>query len=229
MKTVRGLCFHGFGASSVDMQALTEVVSQKCARHVEIEWALPNAPYDVQSLTAMPNSYAWFPDIDECAKITTPLFWNTLEHRHFLSLDKAVHELVHSYALMHESRPLLLMGFSQGTMVATQLALELLKSASPVFCLALFSGALVARTQWEKLRDEILPVRGSHTLPAVFVAHGSNDDTIEVSRGISLYEFWRDVCKDTQQKPVYHEDESQHEISAEALSHFCDFLIQCVS
>ena len=189
------IALHGFGANAMDLLAL--------------------APYlaDGQFLVLCPQGavevplgpmigYGWFPLTMGAPPDPAAFAAGVDVARSFV--DAAVRR----YPV--DPNKLIVLGFSQGGVIAYALAL-----AQP----ERFAG-LVALSSWLPAPlVETLPPREWQRLPA-FVQHGTHDDLIDVARGRESVEHLRRL-----QVPVtYREYEMGHEINADSLAALSDWL-----
>ncbi len=148
---------HGVGADGYDLINLADEISQSLPNAVFLS---PNAPFPYDEF---PSGYQWFSlrDRSETAlsleiKKTLPIL------KHYIDENLAKYKLTY--------QDLVLIGFSQGTMMALQLAPRL-----PEKCFAVigFSGALVNP---ELLRTETI------SKPSIFLSHGDEDQVVPLTQ-----------------------------------------------
>ncbi len=98
------------------------------------------------------------------------------------ALRRQFNEFIAQTTAIHGEVPLILVGFSQGGMLATDLVL--MGGLRPVL-LALLSSSRIAHAQWQERREVI---RG---MP-VLVSHGRNDADLPLATGERLRDFFRE-------------------------------------
>lgn len=157
---------HGVGADGEDLISLADNFSLHLKNAIFIS---PNAPF---SYDMFPAGYQWFSLLDrdedvmyEGVEKALPILKNYI--------DKNLAE----YSLTYKD--LVLVGFSQGTMMAIQLALRLDEA-----CLAVigFSGALIKSKELELSKK---------STPPILLIHGNEDQVIPVQSHIYAVEQLR--------------------------------------
>ena len=149
------ILLHGYGSNGADLISLAPYWAK----------ALPGAafasPNAIEPVPQAPGGYQWFPisnldprQMEQGAKNAA------------LSLDRFIDRELEKHGL-DESR-LVLVGFSQGTMMALYTGL---RRAKPVAGILGFSGVLVGR----KLKEEM------KSKPPVLLIHGDRDPTIPIA------------------------------------------------
>ncbi|MFK7871564.1 MAG: alpha/beta hydrolase [Oligoflexales bacterium] len=166
--------FHGYGASSEDLAALAQMSGLKNTR-----WIFPNG------CLAAPGGFgrAWFPiDANRMLEIQSSAqkWFSSRPVGLDMARDKALQFLSH---LNHPLERLVLGGFSQGAMLACDLAFTL----PPVQGLAVLSGSVLDRANWSVSAgsrqggnywqshgrlDEVLPYQGAEQLHQLLVDAG---------------------------------------------------------
>jgi phospholipase/carboxylesterase len=161
------LC-HGFGAPGTDLVALGPDLAAMCPEHVgNVAYLFPQAPLDLGRM-GMPGARAWW-------MIDIERFQRSIDNPEKMArFRRAVPEgMPESSRLLRgmladverqlgiATKRTLLAGFSQGSMVATDVALRL--SERPAG-LCVFSGTLIAQDEWQALAQKRgpLPVLQSH-------------------------------------------------------------------
>ncbi len=163
-KTV--VLFHGYGADCHDLAPLAGVFPPGLAAR----WVFANAPLTV-AIGPHSTGRAWFP-IDMAALEAAMMRGG---HRDFSGetppgfLEAAERAAAFVAALGVEPANLVVGGFSQGAMMATELALTMREAPGS---LVVLSGALVTKVRWQ----EALARRGPHL--RVFQAHGRGDPVL---------------------------------------------------
>jgi phospholipase/carboxylesterase len=160
---------HGFGASGDDLAPLWRVLDVPPS----VRFVFPAAPLDLARELGFPGARAWWrinlerlvgsPAAREHAALEVPA--GLVEAR------AQVVELLDEIARRMAPSSLVLGGFSQGAMLACDVALH---DPRPLAGLVLLSGTLIAASEWEPLA----PARRG--LP-VFQSHGANDPLLPPS------------------------------------------------
>ncbi|SIQ38712.1 phospholipase/carboxylesterase [Alkalispirochaeta americana] len=183
-----GCLLHGFGAGPEDLLPLRSVLGP------HLQWIAPRAPVPLEvNGTVWGN--AWFPrDTREQQDALTGTYFQSLrdlEPPGLLEAAQVVRTAVDEAGL--DWSGLVLVGFSQGAMVAAELLRQAMSGDSPMPAGAiLFSGALIARSWWE----DLLSRADTGTLSkgaAVFQSHGDQDRILPESEGRAL----RDILQKT--------------------------------
>jgi phospholipase/carboxylesterase len=182
---------HGFGAPGTDLVPLAQELVDLAPSLVETtRFAFPEAPLDLGAMGFF-GGRAWFPidieALDAAQRAGRPDLLAASEPPGMKSARQALHRAVE--ALLRDARlawsDLALGGFSQGAMMALDLALRSDEAVSQVFC---YSPTLVDRPNWERraqLRkglpvlishgegDPLLPIAGTRALVDMLEAGGS--------------------------------------------------------
>ena len=137
------ICLHGYGSNGDDLIGLAQHWAPSLP---QVQWVSPNAPDPVPGA---PNGYQWFPisnldpkRIEEGAAMAGPV------------VDAVIEQELTRYRL--EPKDLVLVGFSQGTMLSLQ------------------AGLRQARTIGGKLKDEM------KSKPPIMLVHGDQDPVLPV-------------------------------------------------
>lgn len=149
------ILLHGYGSNGADLISLAPYWAGK------LPGAAFVAPNAIENVAQVPGGYQWFP----ISNLDPHLMEQGARHA-ALSLDRFIDRELASHGL-DESR-LVLVGFSQGTMMALYVGL---RRPKPVAGLLGFSGVLVGR----KLKDEM------RSKPPVMLIHGDRDPTIPIA------------------------------------------------
>ena len=184
------IALHGWGASAHDLLGLAPYLHGG-----EALVLCPQGPVEVPTGQGMPG-YGWFPLSGARELDPTALRMAGLRLQTFLEQAFEAHPVDH--------KQLLVMGFSQGGVMAYDLVLR-----NP----SAYTG-LVAMSSW--LPPELEPAAGlgeEHADLPVLVIHGSKDPMIPLERAQES----RDRLIEIGLSPAYREYEMQHEIHPEAL------------
>jgi phospholipase/carboxylesterase len=190
------LC-HGFGAPGTDLVPLSSDLAAMCPQQAgSVLYVFPQAPLDLEDL-GLPGGRAWW-------MIDIERFQRAIERPDDLARMRreVPRGMPESSALLRElmsevgrqteipAARTILGGFSQGAMLATDVALRLGQSPA---ALCVFSGTLVAEDEWRPLArkrgalpvlqshgrfDPILPYAGAESLRQFLTAAGLKVDFI---------------------------------------------------
>jgi phospholipase/carboxylesterase len=159
--------FHGFGANGFDLVPLSEFYT--C--DPKPTWYFPTGPLTID-LGAGHEGRAWFPIHFERLRHS-----RDIEHAFPDSLEKIrvkVEQMI--AALEIPLSKLIVGGFSQGAVLATELALH---SFQRLAGLLIFSGILIHKEEWEKL------THAQAGLP-FFQSHGDHDSLLPLQKAEAL-------------------------------------------
>ncbi|MEO1039850.1 MAG: dienelactone hydrolase family protein [Pseudomonadota bacterium] len=149
------ILFHGYGSNGADLAGLAQAWAPSFP---DVAWASPDAPEPVHGA---PGGYQWFPisRLDPVA-METGVRSAAATAEHFIQSELKRWSL--------EPQDLMLVGFSQGTMMALHVGLR--RETAPAGILG-FSGALAGP---ERLKKEMT------VKPPVLLIHGDRDDVLPV-------------------------------------------------
>jgi phospholipase/carboxylesterase len=194
------IAMHGFGASALDLLGLAPYIADG-----QFMVICPQGPIEVP--IGPTRGYAWFPlrmgsppdrdAIDDAAKAATE-FLNAALQKYPVDRKKLV-----------------ILGFSQGGMMAYRLAF---RNPSKFAALVALSTYLPP-----ELKNEISDPAALEALPTL-VLHGRADDMIEIARARASVETLRSLNVPL----TYREYDCGHEITAEALRDLSNFLTEKV-
>lgn len=197
------LC-HGYGAPADDLVPIgAELLRTDPAIAAGVRFYFPEALLDLAS-EGLPGGRAWWPiDMMRLALAAQSGEWDAMRTGIPNGLStasarlKALVEAVQDVTGLPTSQ-LVLGGFSQGAMLATDVALRLPESVAGL-CLA--SGSLIAEPEWLPLvaqrqslrvlishgrQDPILPFTGAEALRDLLVAHGHDVEFIPFDGGHTI-------------------------------------------
>ncbi len=192
------VALHGWGASAFDLIGL--------APHLgggQFQMICPQGPLEVPLGVPGANGYGWFP-----LSAVQPTTVESIESAAVL-VERFLEAALARYPI--HPRKLVLLGFSQGGVLAYRLAL----AAPRRFA------ALVALSAWlpPPLVTALPAAEGRDELPAL-VQHGSADEVIAVARAQQSVESLRALGV----SPTYREYEMGHEITPESLTDLVHWL-----
>jgi phospholipase/carboxylesterase len=209
------LC-HGYGASGTDLVGLAQPLLATAGQGAKkLALVFPAAPMDL-SEEGLPGGRAWWPvDLDRLINRRTPELLAQFRKLCPEGLMKSRDRLV---ALLGEAGRhfdlsadrFVLGGFSQGAMLATDVALRLKKKPAG---LCVLSGALINEAEWRRLAGE----RGKL---AVLQSHGESDSILPFPMGEALRQMLVEAGADVDFLPFA----GDHEIPLEVLHRMVHFV-----
>lgn len=204
---------HGYGAPPEDLIGLgPELAERNAALARRVRWIFPAAPLSLEDV-GIPYGAAWWPlDLEA---LLSGRDWSRYVEETPEGLPKArrmLHLLVdHLMATTRLSlSQTVLGGFSQGAMLATDLALRL---DEPPAGLVILSGSLISRAAWA----ERIPRRSA--MP-VFQSHGRADPILP----FEIAELLRSAFMDAGVPLTHVPFQGQHTISMEVLERLASWL-----
>jgi phospholipase/carboxylesterase len=152
------ILFHGFGADMNDLFGLKDLLTP--VGH-ELNWICPNGPYSVPVGPGWTGS-AWWP-----LKLSElPGDWSNYSPETLPEVLPQIQKMIQQ--LGKPWNKIILGGFSQGAMLATELYLS--APETPLGLLS-FSGSLISKNQWkEKIKNR--------TGEKIFLSHGEQDPVL---------------------------------------------------
>jgi len=214
------LC-HGYGASGTDLLGMANALLQhdvEIAR--QVIFVLPQAPLSLapQGYT---GGYAWWHlDLQRLLSNPSQETLNEFRSTSPVGIEQSREMLMEALKELsrHWNLPLarfVIGGFSQGSMLATDLCLRLKKSPA---LLAILSGALICEREWTDLASECSSLR-------VLQSHGRFDDVLLYSEAEKL----RDLLLAGGAKVEFIEFRGGHEIGLPVLARFTAILRELIS
>ena len=174
------LC-HGYGAPGTDLVGLAEeLVARAPSLRGAVRFVFPEAPLALDHVPFGGRAW-WEIDLDRLARMqreTDRAAWFDNIPEGLPTARKALMAALDALCLQ-EGLPwgaLVLGGFSQGAMLATDVALRLDEAPA---ALAILSGTLICRAEWQRLAPRR---RGLPTL----IAHGSHDPLLPLAAAEAL-------------------------------------------
>ncbi len=192
------VALHGWGASAFDLIGLAPYLGGG-----RFQVICPQGPLEVPLGTTGAVGFGWFPLSGAQPAIEGPIEEAAARLERFLAAALA------RYAV--DPRKLVLLGFSQGGVLAYRLAL-----AAP----RRFAG-LAALSSWlpPQMLSQVPDADGRDELPTL-VQHGSGDEIIAVARAQQSV----DTLRSLRVPVVYREYEMGHEINGESLADLSQWL-----
>lgn len=174
-----GILLHGFGANGNDLASLAPLFP------VREEWLFPHAPGQIE-WGGMLYGRAWFPrEPREMEAAMTGAYFNRLREQDPPGLADSAREVLElAEAHRLDWSETLLGGFSQGAMVAVEVALS---APAPPKGVLLFSGSLIAEERWNGVAEK-LAERGWRP-ERFFQSHGQSDQILPYDEGRALFEL----------------------------------------
>lgn len=160
---------HGWGARGDDLLSLAQALERPRARFV-----LPAAP-----LREGPSGRAWWHRDDQGpARVTSgEVPEGYVPSRQLRTVREGVQELIRGLAQRHAPGSIALVGFSQGAMLALDVALASSPTMPAIQRVAALSGALLV--------DSLPALMAPHAArPAALIAHGRNDAVVPFRSGL---------------------------------------------
>lgn len=178
------LC-HGFGATGTDLAGLVQpLVAIEPALAEQSVFIFPAAPLDISNRGVRGGLAWWMIDLNRLIYGPPPEFLEQFRRECPVGLAEAreaLLKLIDEAGKHFELKPdrFVLGGFSQGSMLATDVALRL--PAAPA-ALVILSGGLINEAEWRGLAEK----RGPLT---VLQSHGRNDSILPFDVGNALHEL----------------------------------------
>jgi phospholipase/carboxylesterase len=209
------LC-HGFGAPGTDLVPVgPELLNLKPTLAKQIQFVFPAAPLSLDDF-GMPGGRAWWPlDVERVLGAIEQGDLDILRRMHPEGLMTAAKTLgtlveeVRAQTGLPMSR-IVVGGFSQGAMVATELALKLDEKPA---ALCLWSGSLLCEEVWRPLAPSLKETR-------ILQSHGRHDPILPFQGAVWLREMLADAGNDVD----FIDFQGVHTIPFEALQQFADLL-----
>jgi phospholipase/carboxylesterase len=190
---------HGFGAPGTDLVPLARVLDVPR----EVRFAFPAAPLDLGPEYAGGRAWWW---IDMARIQRAAMRGETIDRSRDVPEGLAeAREKMNAVldAIAPAGTRLVLGGFSQGAMLACDLAM---RTARPLAGLAMLSGTLIAQQEWS-------PLAAKRAGMKVVVSHGKVDPILPFAQAENLRDFLSRAGLDVKWVPFH----GQHEIPPPAL------------
>jgi phospholipase/carboxylesterase len=214
------LC-HGYGAPGEDLVPLGAAMMERRPELAErVRFVFPEAPISMAD-QGVPFGRAWWHiDLGRIAAARDPEAIHRLSQATPEGLPRArrlLLSLIDEMTRQMGSGPskIVLGGFSQGAMVATDVALRLEEAPAG---LVILSGTLVSEPDWRKRAPSR---RGLH----IFQSHGRQDPVLPFPRAVAL----RDLLVEAGLEVDFHPFDGGHTIPLEVLDKAADFLVRCLA
>ena len=196
------LFFHGYGANAQDLSGFHTLQLP-----VSCRWIFPNAPLELEASYNVFGGRAWFPlKIDS----SNNRFYSD-EHS-LCHLEKRCQQLLQLIRSLNlSSDKIILGGFSQGAVIALNLALRM---NPPPQALVIMSGALFPKEVLDKEKQRFS--KGG----SFFQCHGKTDPLLSYSEAKNVYDF----LKDLQWTGEFVSFDGEHEIPHAVLLQIQNFI-----
>ena len=163
------LLFHGFGADAADLSSLAGEFELPC------NWLFPNGPLNVAIGPGISGRAWWTIRLSELEGDWTD--------RRPPDMDAAVDKIFKMISSMKfDWKDLIIGGFSQGAMVATEVFLKAPVTPAGLICM---SGTMMSKEQWSKYAVN----RKNST---VLMSHGETDSVLPHKGSVMLQKFFED-------------------------------------
>jgi len=200
--------FHGFGANAADLVPLSDAIDPLS----RMNWYFPEAPHQIE-IDGQRYGQAWFPESAE--EMKEALYGNYFSRLEELDPEGLRQSAARGQALLStlsvSPENLVLGGFSQGAMVATEMALSL---ETPPAALVILSGALIAEERWKRM---IKQAGRFH----VFQSHGTADPILNFKGAREL----NSLFTDSGYLGEFHPFPGGHEISSHIVTEVSNFIM----
>ena len=205
--------FHGYGADAYDLQSLSDVIKS----NREIHFLFPQGPLEVPIGPGW-TGRAWWP-IDIMALQQAQQSGNARDLTQNIppelaNLRKKTLESIEAFLKIENANwdQVILGGFSQGSMLATDLFLN---AANTPKALVILSGALINKDQWK----EKVSARANSPF---FMSHGSGDMVLSLSGASQL----ESLLNNGGMKGSLFSFRGAHEIPMSAITKLNEFLLK---
>ena len=206
------LC-HGFGAGGTDLVPVgRELFKVLPSAH----YAMPQGPIDLSEMFPLADARTWWQiEVGHVAKAISSGQMTEIQESVPEGLASARRKLLATIDLLsHQYKvPLnnfIIGGFSQGAMLASDVALSMEEAPA---ALLILSGTLICKNRWERLAQKRQDLK-------VFQCHGTLDPVLPYSNAVAMREF----LEEQGLKPDFFAFEDQHTIPMSALDKLTIFL-----
>ncbi|NRA44832.1 MAG: phospholipase [Oligoflexales bacterium] len=206
------LC-HGFGAPGSDLVPIARMISKYLpATH----FVMPQGPLDLSQQFPLADARAWWEiEVGHIAKAIELGQFQEIQESVPAGLASARRKLLGVIELLSQQYQLpldrfILGGFSQGAMLATDVALSM--EESPL-ALSILSGTLICKKRWGGLAQKRPNLK-------VFQSHGRIDPLLPFSNAIAL----KELLEESGIKPDFLAFEDQHTIPVDVVGQLGQFL-----
>lgn len=212
---------HGYGAPGDDLVPLGAAMMERWPELAQrARFVFPEAPLSLADL-GVPSGRAWWQiDLDRIAAARDPESIQRLSQATPEGLPRArrlLLSLIDEMSRQMGSGPakIVLGGFSQGAMLATDVALRLEEAPAG---LVILSSTLVSEADWRKRAPSRRGLK-------VFQSHGRQDPVLPFQRAVAL----RDLLVEAGLEVDFLTFDGGHTIPLEILDKAADFLVRCLA
>jgi phospholipase/carboxylesterase len=201
------ILFHGYGADFADLLPVAEMMGLP----QDVTWVFPNAPMEV---IIAPGFYgrAWFQidskRLEEAVRKGEPSDLSESNPPGLESARKLATSLYDDLLKKHSN--IVIGGFSQGAMLATELALTHAKKPAG---LVVLSGALICKSRWQTMANSCAGLQ-------FFQSHGKNDAILGYAGAEKLF----DLLTTADLNGDFMQFSGGHEIPAKVIERLGKFL-----
>lgn len=201
---------HGFGAPGDDLVVFHQILQMPRA----VRFAFPAAPLSLSSFFGDSRAW-WHIDMERLQRYVGTGIGNEMLKEVPVGLDKARAQVCRMLddlerALAVPGDKLVLGGFSQGSMLACDIAMQ---TDRPLAGLVLLSSTLIAQELW-------MPAMAKRAGLPVFQSHGKSDPILPFAAAVML----RDALRSAGLKVSWHEFAGGHEIPPPVVAALSRFL-----
>lgn len=163
--------FHGYGADAADLASLADAVNTKKA----VNWLFPNGPMSVNIGPGWTGRAWWNIKMAELEGEWTERRPDGLSQ----SVDKALKMFS---SMKFDWKDVIIGGFSQGAMLATEVFLKAPETPLGLICL---SGTLLSKNEWSSRA-------AARSGSAILMSHGEADQVLPHKGSIQLQKFFEE-------------------------------------
>jgi phospholipase/carboxylesterase len=171
------ILFHGFGADAHDLEGLRDYISVNS----QVNWRFPNGVFEVPIGPGW-TGRAWWP----LTLSSLPGDWSDYTPDSMPALVPAILKMIEDLKIPWNK--VILGGFSQGAMLATEIYLQ--APEQPLGLISM-SGSLIRQNEWAK---KLEARKGAK----VFLCHGENDQVLSIKGSQKLLNLFKQNGLDTQ-------------------------------
>ena len=189
-----GIFLHGFGSHPEDISSIT-----KTFLDIIPHWIIPQAPVPLIQFLSY-KGFAWFPtSTKDIQRALMGNFWVSMPLFDSLEIEQAtrqvINTLIRPIVEHNPHRKIIIAGFSQGGIMATNIVLSCLSQGINIEKLLLCSSCLIAESRWNAAGEHIkkniqAPSENHLSFPHIFQSHGTLDPILLINQGKELYNFW---------------------------------------
>lgn len=214
-KVLAVLC-HGYGAPGTDLVGIAGEMHSAFPELAGVRFAFPEAPIALEGMPFEGRAW-WNIDVGRFANAIATGTIDELMEEVPEGLPRARKLLMASLEVLKRQSPgakLVVGGFSQGAMLTTDVALRLEEAPAG---LAIFSGTLVARSQWVELGKKRAGLK-------VVQTHGTHDPLLPYAAAIALKQLLDGASMDVR----FHSFRGGHGLDGDCIRLFAELLVELV-